>query len=149
MNLTLFDAGEDFLKRYSHHIKEALKEFTHFGMDGGLPFAQEHEVLDREEFRMTELLRGLHGKAVRQLGSSGGGNHFVEFGKMSLQAGNVLGVPEGNYVALLSHSGSRGLGAAIAKHYSMLARDLCRLPREAQHFLMAGVGYGRRTGILA
>ena len=87
-------------------------------MDGGLSFAQEHEVLDREEFRMTELLRGLHGKAVRQLGSSGGGNHFVEFGKMSLQAGNVLGVPEGNYVALPSHSGSRGLGAAIAKHYS-------------------------------
>lgn len=81
MNLTLFDAGEDFLKRYSHHIKEALKEFTHFGMDGGLPFAQEHEVLDREEFRMTELLRGLHGKAVRQLGSSGGGNHFVEFAR--------------------------------------------------------------------
>lgn len=139
MNLTLFDAGEDFLKRYSHHIKEALKEFTHFGMDGGLSFAQEHEVLDREEFRMTELLRGLHGKAVRQLGSSGGGNHFVEFGKMSLQAGNVLGVPEGNYVALLSHSGSRGLGAAIAKHYSMLARDLCRLPREAQHFAWLGL----------
>ena len=139
MNLTLFDAGEDFLKRYSHHIKEALKEFTHFGMDGGLPFAQEHEVLDREEFRMTELLRGLHGKAIRQLGSSGGGNHFVEFGKMSLQAGNVLGVPEGNYVALLSHSGSRGLGAAIAKHYSLLARDLCRLPREAQHFAWLGL----------
>ena len=136
---TLFDAGEDFLKRYSHHIKEALKEFTHFGMDGGLSFAQEHEVLDREEFRMTELLRGLHGKAVRQLGSSGGGNHFVEFGKMSLQAGNVLGVPEGNYVALLSHSGSRGLGAAIAKHYSLLARDLCRLPREAQHFAWLGL----------
>ena len=34
-------------------------------------------------------------RRVRQLGSSGGGNHFVEFGKMSLQAGNVLGVPEG------------------------------------------------------
>ena len=58
---------------------------------------------------------------------------------MSLQAGNVLGVPEGNYVALLSHSGSRGLGAAIAKHYSMLARDLCRLPREAQHFAWLGL----------
>ena len=64
MSLTLFDAGEDFLSRYSHQMKEALKEFTHFGMDGGLPFVQEHEVLDREEFRMTELLRGLHGKAV-------------------------------------------------------------------------------------
>jgi len=26
------------------------------------------------------LLKRLHGKAVRQLGSSGSGNHFVEFG---------------------------------------------------------------------
>ena len=139
MSLALFDAGEDFLRRYSHQMIEALKEFTHFGMDGGLPFVQEHEVLDREEFRMTELLRGLHGKAVRQLGSSGGGNHFVEFGRISLQADNVLGVPEGSYAALLSHSGSRGLGAAIAKHYSLLARDICRLPREAQHFAWLGL----------
>ena len=139
MSLTLFDAGEDFLRRYSHQMKEALNVFTHFGMDGGLPFVQEHEVLDREEFRMTELLRGLHGKAVRQLGSSGGGKHFVEFGRSSLQADNVLGVPEGSYAALLSHSGSRGLGAAIAKHYSLLARDICRLPREAQHFAWLGL----------
>ena len=66
-------------------MKEALKDFTHFGMDGGLGFEQEHEVLDREEFRLTPLLRDLHGKAVRQLGSSGGGNHFVEFGEITLQ----------------------------------------------------------------
>jgi len=36
-------------------------------------------VLDRMEFRELELLRTLHPKAVRQLGSSGAGNHFVEF----------------------------------------------------------------------
>lgn len=71
---------------------------------------------------------------MRQLGSSGGGNHFVEFGEIALQADNVLNLPEGSYVALLSHSGSRGLGAAIAKHYSLLAREVCKLPREAQHF---------------
>lgn len=134
MSLTVFDAKADYLKRYSFQLKEALKEYTHFGMDGGLCFAQEHEILEREEFRMTPLLRGLHGKAVRQLGSSGGGNHFVEFGEITLQADNVLNLPEGNYVALLSHSGSRGLGAALAKHYSLLARDVCKLPREAQHF---------------
>lgn len=46
----------------------------------------------------------------------------------------MLNLPEGSYLALLSHSGSRGLGAAIAKHYSLLAREVCRLPREAQHF---------------
>ena len=134
MSLTVFDASADFLKRYTYQMKEALKDFTHFGMDGGLGFEQEHEVLEREEFRLTPLLRDLHGKAVRQLGSSGGGNHFVEFGEIALQENNVLNLPEGNYLALLSHSGSRGLGAAIAKHYSLLAREVCRLPREAQHF---------------
>ena len=89
MSLTVFDAKADFLKRYSYQIKEALKDFTHFGMDGGLGFEQEHEVLDREEFRLTPLLKDLQGKAVRQLGSSGGGNHFVEFGEIALQADKI------------------------------------------------------------
>lgn len=134
MSLTLFDAKADYLKRYPHQMKEALKEYTHFGMDGGLTFTQEHEVIEREEFQLTPLLRDLRGKAIRQLGSSGGGNHFVEFGELTLQENNVLGIPEGNYVALLSHSGSRGMGAAIAMHYSQIARDICKLPRKAQHF---------------
>lgn len=134
MSLTLFDAKADYLKRYPHQVKEALKEYTHFGMDGGLPFVQEHEVFEREEFQLTPLLRELRDKAIRQLGSSGGGNHFVEFGELLLQEKNVWGVPEGNYVALLSHSGSRGMGAAIAMHYSRIAREICKLPREAQHF---------------
>lgn len=76
----------------------------------------------------------MHGKAVRQLGTSGQGNHFVNFGELELEADNALQLPAGNYVALLSHSGSRGLGAAIAQHYSFLARESCKLPREAQHF---------------
>ena len=134
MSLSVFDAKADFLKRYAHQIKEALKEYTHFGMDGGLAFPQEHEVLDSPDFRATPLLKTLHGKAVRQLGSSGGGNHFVEFGEIELFAYNVLQLPTGNYPALLSHSGSRGMGATIARHYSDIARDVCRLPREAQHF---------------
>lgn len=134
MSLTVFDAKADFLKRYSHQIKEALKEYTHFGMDGGLTFEQEHEILDRSEFQLTPLLKQLHGKVVRQLGTSGGGNHFVEFGEIELIENNILHLPAGNYVALLSHSGSRGMGAAIARHYSDIAREVCKLPREAQHF---------------
>jgi len=34
---------------------------------------------------------------------------------------------------LLSHSGSRGLGAAIAQHYKQIAMERCKLPRAAQH----------------
>lgn len=134
MSLSIFDVKAEFLTRYSHQIKEALKEYTHFGMDGGLTFSQEHEILDRNEFQLTPLLKQLQGKAVRQLGSSGGGNHFVEFGEIELFEDNVMNLPSGSYMALLSHSGSRGMGAAIARHYSDIAREVCKLPREAQHF---------------
>lgn len=134
MSLTVFDASPKFLKRYVHQIKEALKDYTHFGINGGLHIAQEHEILDRKEFQATELLRVLHGKAVKQLGTSGGGNHFVEFGEIELFENNVMNLPAGNYTALVSHSGSRGMGAVIAKHYSYIAREVCKLPREAQHF---------------
>lgn len=139
MSLTIFDAKADYLKHYSHQIKEALKEYTHFGMEGCLDFPQEHEILDRSEFQLTPLLKMLHGKVVRQLGSSGGGNHFVEFGEIELVENNVLNLPQGNYMALLSHSGSRGMGAAIARHYSDIAREVCKLPREAQHFAWLGL----------
>jgi tRNA-splicing ligase RtcB len=139
MSLTIFDAKVDYLKRYPHQIKEALKEYTHFGMDGCLGFPQEHEILDRSEFQLTPLLKMLHGKVVRQLGSSGGGNHFVEFGEIELIEKNILDLPAGYYVALLSHSGSRGMGAAIARHYNNIAREVCKLPREAQHFAWLGL----------
>ncbi|MCL2649866.1 MAG: RtcB family protein [Candidatus Azobacteroides sp.] len=134
MALSIFEEKSVFVRRYAHQIKEALKEYTHFGMDGSLTFEQEHEILDDERFNATSLLKKLQGKAVHQLGSSGGGNHFVEFGELNLNENNCTGLPAGNYLALLSHSGSRGLGFEIAKHYSRLAREICKLPREAQHF---------------
>lgn len=134
MALSLFYEDSKYLNRYSYQIKTALKNYTHFGMDGGLGFKQEHEILDRSEFQLTPLLSQLHGKAVRQLGTSGGGNHFVEFGELELFENNMLNMPSGKYMALLSHSGSRGMGASIAQQYSQLARERCKLPREAGHF---------------
>jgi tRNA-splicing ligase RtcB len=41
-------------------------------------------------------------------------------------------LPAGNYLALLSHSGSRGFGASIANYYSKLAMEKTVLPREAR-----------------
>ena len=69
-------------------------------------------------------------KAWKQLGSSGSGNHFVEFGTLTLDAPD-LGLEAGTYLALLSHSGSRGTGAAVCEHYSRRAKELHpELPRE-------------------
>jgi tRNA-splicing ligase RtcB len=63
------------------------------------------------------------GKAIRQLGTSGSGNHFVEFGVLEVPY-RLENVPPGIYVALMSHSGSRGTGAAVCKKYSDIAKEL-------------------------
>lgn len=115
MSLTVFDAKADFLKRYSYQIKEALKDFTHFGMDGGLGFEQEHEVAGSGRISVDSFIKGFARKGRAATRKLRRWEHFVEFGEIALQADNVLNLPEGSYVALLSHSGSRGLGAAIAK----------------------------------
>jgi len=132
MALSIIDESDSFLSRFDYQIKQALKTHTHFGMEGGLDERQEHEVLDSPVFNEIPFLKPLHSKAVRQLGTSGKGNHFVEFGEIELLPDNTLGLPPKKYVALLTHSGSRGLGSAIARHYTQLAMNTCKLPRHAQ-----------------
>lgn len=72
-------------------------------------------------------------KAWSQLGTSGSGNHFVEFGALHV-TDSELGLNPGKYLALLSHSGSRGTGAQVCSHYSRIAMEHCRdLPKSLRH----------------
>lgn len=133
MSLSIYELDSKYLQKNAYKFKTALKERTNFGTGGELNIKQEHEVLDRAEFNSTSLLKQLHGRAAKQLGTSGSGNHFVEFGWVQLGNENDFGLPAGDYVGLLSHSGSRGLGAAIAKRYMGIAMEECLLPRNAHH----------------
>ena len=93
-------------------------------------------------------MRNLRERATGQLGTSGSGNHFVEFGRLDLAADD-LGLAAGSYLALLSHSGSRGPGALIADHYTKVARALHpELPQELSHlaWLELASEPGRSTG---
>ncbi len=133
MSLSIYDVKPEYLTRYEYQFKKALKDYTCFGTGGSLSITQENEVLERDTFNDTPLLKKLRGKAVKQLGTSGSGNHFVEFGIVHLEALNDFGVDGGKYLGLLSHSGSRGFGASIAKFYTKMAMDSCLLPKPAQH----------------
>jgi len=140
MCLSVFDIDPKELVQKEQYFTRELKEATLFG--GGRQFEQssEHEVLDRSEFGEIPLLKGLQGRAARQLGSSGSGNHFVEWGIVEIdQADPVLGLGPGNYLGLLSHSGSRALGAAIANHYTRIAKQKRRLPGEANNLAWLGL----------
>lgn len=130
MCLTAYPLDEHFLERHRSNLKQLLLTNTCFGRET-FKRPKEHEVLDRKTFDEIAVLRNLKGKAAAQIGSSGSGNHFVEFGLMEIGDNNEWNLPAGNYLAVLSHSGSRGLGAEIARHYTRVAKQLCHLPKEA------------------
>lgn len=132
MRLSVFDIPADDLEKWRETLVNALRRETVFGAGGTFRRPNEHEVLD-EDWGVTPLTaRLLDQKARPQLGTSGSGNHFVEFGVLTVDrapvdAGDVTSrfdVAPGRYLALLSHSGSRGSGAMVAEHYSRVAMSL-------------------------
>ncbi len=99
----------------------ALEKGTLFGTGRSWKKPHHHEVLD-EDWTITAITRQVKDKAVKQLGTSGSGNHFVEWGIVTL-AEDDFGLEAGTYVGLLSHSGSRGPGAMTCKRYTDIARQ--------------------------
>lgn len=62
--------------------------------------------------------------ATLQLGTLGGGNHFIE-----------LSLDENDFVWIVIHSGSRNVGKTIADHHLGIAKDLCREKKLSDHNL--------------
>lgn len=132
MCLSIFEMDATELDTKIPFFKRELIAATLFGSGSTFKRPHDHEVLTHTAFNEIELLKTLHGRAWKQLGSSGSGNHFVEFGVVEIaEQDDVLGVPAGIYVGLLSHSGSRALGANIAGHYTKLAKELRQLSPDA------------------
>jgi tRNA-splicing ligase RtcB len=127
MRLSLYPVAPETLTERAQQFEKALLEQTRFGAGVGWQRGDraEHEVLGDAAWGETKLLKSLRGKAEDQLGSSGTGNHFVEWGAFRLYADDVaLGLKAGEYLALLSHSGSRGVGFKIANTFTEIAQRL-------------------------
>jgi len=114
--------------REQHKEDRALTDYA-------LPFGTQ---LQRMTDKHPKLLKSF-GKSsdwVRQMGSLGGGNHFIE-----------LCLDESNRIWVMLHSGSRGIGNAIGSYFIELARkdmerwminlpdrDLAYFPEGTDHF---------------
>lgn len=89
---------------FEHHKKKqeckAVKDF-------------EQELTDRDRTGMTKILIPELENGCYQIGTLGGGNHFIE-----LQA------DEKGYLGIMVHSGSRNLGYKICNFFNGLAKDL-------------------------
>jgi tRNA-splicing ligase RtcB (3'-phosphate/5'-hydroxy nucleic acid ligase) len=132
MKMTVLDLPVSALATARPELTRAIEKETRFGVGSEFSDRRAHPVMDRD-WGVTAVTRRFKDKAWAQLGTSGSGNHFVEFGVLEVLE-TLGGLPPGEYLALLSHSGSRGTGAAVAQHYSRLARDRHpELPREFSH----------------
>lgn len=119
MRLSIFDVPADQLERLRETLRHALERETRFGIGATHKRPLQHDVLD-EDWSVSHIAQRGFEKARQQLGTSGSGNHFVEWGIVTLDKPD-LGLPAGSFLALLSHSGSRGTGASVADYYSKLA----------------------------
>ena len=134
MCLSVFDIDPALLVQKEQYFTRELVDATLFGAGKQFDRSTPHEVMDRPAFDEIAILKTLQGRAARQLGSSGSGNHFVEFGAVTIERPDqTLGLAPGKYLGLLSHSGSRALGANIANHYTRIAKQKRRLPGEANN----------------
>ena len=132
MKMTVLDLPVRALVDEQARLTRALERETRFGMGASFQSRRQHDVMDAD-WQVTNVTSRMKDRAWAQLGTSGSGNHFVEFGQLTVSE-EAAGLPPGQYLALLSHSGSRGTGAQIAQHYSRLARELHpELPQELSH----------------
>lgn len=77
---------------------------------------QEHPFFDLDLWEETTICKQEKKSAKRQIGTLGGGNHFIE-----IQKG------DDGHIWFMIHSGSRNLGYKVANYYNEKAKELCLL----------------------
>jgi len=115
---------------FNMHKRDKVKASMLKAMDVQLvPILDKHSGL-------VKMVRNFHRTWGRQLGTLGGGNHFIE-----------LCLDENDDVWVMLHSGSRGIGNAIGRYFIGMAKkdmgnqlghlpdkDLAYFTEDAQHF---------------
>jgi len=124
--------SQDPLNILGNDLKEAIDESTCFGVGSSFETEdrRQHKVLDDPRWGTLERhIPDIVDLAWRQLGTSGAGNHFIDIGMLELQEpyqtgdnGGTHRLDAGTYLAILTHSGSRGPGYKVCNHYSQIAQ---------------------------
>ena len=102
----LLDCDADEIKGNIYRTMNEIQSKISFGMGRRNAEKVDHDLFDDKVWSEVEILRNLKDKARDQLGTVGGGNHYVD-----------IFTDELNRVWVGVHFGSRGLGHTIATHF--------------------------------
>jgi tRNA-splicing ligase RtcB (3'-phosphate/5'-hydroxy nucleic acid ligase) len=107
MKTSLDDLDTESLKK----IMSVIRRSVPLGFEWNKKKQDESLMPDCD--KLPEVVERQYNKALFQVGSLGGGNHFIE-----IQRGND------GYIWIMLHSGSRNIGKTVAEHYNKVARNL-------------------------
>ena len=79
MKMTVLDIPARDLERKQDRLTRAIHAETRFGVGASFKDRRGHEVLDAD-WSVSPITQQNKDRAWSQLGTSGSGNHFVEFG---------------------------------------------------------------------
>lgn len=103
---SLTEIDTDTLKKIMGEIRKAVPVgFNHHKE------AQDESLMPKSNYGL--IVGEQYDNALTQIGTLGGGNHFIEIQKGS-----------DGHIWIMIHSGSRNLGLKIADHYNKLAKEL-------------------------
>jgi len=102
----LLDCSAESVKGNIYRSMNEIQKHISFGMGRRNNERVEHELFDDPVWNDIPILASLKDRAAGQLGTVGGGNHYVD-----------VFVDESNRVWVGVHFGSRGLGHTIATHF--------------------------------
>lgn len=113
-----YDIGCGMCAQRTSFRKNEIEEFSNEIFNdvySKIPVGFKHHEMAQKEFQFkskpSEFLRNeFELKGLGQLGTLGGGNHFIE-----------IGYDEDQYVWIIVHSGSRNIGHKVATHYMKIA----------------------------
>lgn len=105
----LKDISKDQVKQVMNKIRNRIPVgFNHHKEP------QINDIFNNDLWNKTTVCKEQFQSAQYQLGTLGGGNHFIEIQK-----------DEENYIWFMIHSGSRNLGKRVADYYNKKAVELC------------------------
>jgi tRNA-splicing ligase RtcB len=130
MMLTILHISPKEFMANREKIAKDMSAVSSFGLNSGFANSErrEHEIMEDPRWEEIKIAKQLKEKAARQLGSSGGGNHFFDalIGTVTKRTyWHSLDVGD-QFVAIMTHSGSRGTGHKIASYYQQVAKDYTR-----------------------
>jgi tRNA-splicing ligase RtcB len=104
------------IRKKFESILEDIKRRVPVGFSHHKKAQDESLMPQNQDIDSLPIIRKEYASALKQLGTLGGGNHFIEIQK-----------EKDNSIWIMIHSGSRNLGKQVADHYNKLAKNLNNL----------------------